>query len=236
MSKIIVQDTWKEDNDIELLEYINMNHELIILSEDELLEIDNVDNYKCIFCDSDIFQQIFINIYKVYQCYPECFSKLYNRNIQVINSNELNRLQKPFFVKPYSNDKLFDGLIVNTEDEIESIAKNIKVYISSVSNFVNEYRIFIFNKKIYSIVDSSNFILHYSVSMPIPQDFINEITKVNIYDFCVIDIGYDKLIEKWSIVEVNPPFSLASYNLDISKYFEFCVNAYLYIKKCTDVK
>ena len=172
--KIIIQDTWNEEDDLELLEYVKNNHELIILSEEQLLKITNVNDYDCIFCDSIIFQQIFKNIYNVYQCYPDCFEKLYNRNIQIINSNELTNLQKPFFVKPYSNDKTFDALIINT-DEIKSIEKNIKVYISPISNFINEYRIFVSNKEIYSIVYSGNFIMDNPVSMIITENFIDEI-------------------------------------------------------------
>lgn len=227
--KIIIQDTWKEEDDLELLEYVKKNHELIILSKEDLLKITNINDYGCIFCDTAILQQIFFNIYNIFQCYPECFEKLYNRTIQTINSNELYNLQKPFFVKPYSNDKTFEALIINTDDEIESIDKNITVYTSSMSNFINEYRIFISNCKIYSIVDSGDFIMDNPVSMSIPTEFIDSIVELNIYDFCVIDIGYDKLINKWSVVEVNPPFSLSSYDLEIGKYFQFCVDAYSYI-------
>ena len=227
--KIIVQDTWKEEDDLELLEYVKKNHELIILSEEDLLKITNINDYGCIFCDTAILQKIFKNIYNVFQCYPECFEKLYNRTIQTINSNELYNLQKPFFVKPYSNDKTFEALIINTDDEIESIDKNITVYTSSMSNFINEYRIFVSNCKIYSIVDSGDFIMDNSVSMSIPKEFIDSVVELNIYDFCVIDIAFDKLINKWSVVEVNPPFSLSSYDLEIGKYFQFCADAYSYI-------
>ena len=227
--KIVIQDTWTEEDDLELLEYVEKNHELVTLSEEELLKITDVNEYGCIFCDSVILQQILKNIYTVNQCYPECFAKLYNRNIKVMNSNELYGLTKPFFVKPYSNDKTVDSSIINTNSDIDYIEKNIKVYTSSICNFINEYRIFVSNKEVYSIVDSSSFIMDNPVFMDCPKDFIEEIVTLNIYDFCVIDIGFDKLIKKWSVVEVNPPFSLSSYDLDIRKYFEYCVNAYSYI-------
>lgn len=106
-----------------------------------------------------------------------------------------------------------------------NITKDDQLYVCDIVEFVNEFRLFIENKKLAGIVESTNFIVSYDKAKSIdpPQNFINELLKINPYDFCVIDIGMMSN-DKWAIVEIIPPFSLSSYNWEIGKYFDYCKN------------
>ena len=96
--------------------------------------------------------------------------------------------------------------------------------ISIKITFLNEFRLFIANNKIFGLIESSSFLLdnHKIVSIKPDQLFLDKVLKYNTYQFCIIDIGFEKETNNWAIVEVNPFYALSSYDFAIDKYFEFC--------------
>lgn len=115
-----------------------------------------------------------------------------------------------------------------------NILDNDYLYISDIVEFINEFRLFIGKNKIYGIVESTDILINSekSVSIKPPEDFLNKVLQNNTFDFCVIDIGIIDFdgIYKWSIVEVNPPFALSSYDWPIENYYNYCKDAFNYIK------
>ena len=150
---------------------------------------------------------------------------------------------KPYFVKPVINNKRFTGFVINNDNDNYSIYRlacydtgndmesSMDIYVCDPVNFVNEYRLFIGNNKIYGITESSKYLLDsIKIKSVMPEEsFIKEILgRLEKYEpniFCVIDIG---MLDngQWVIVEANPPFSLNNYDFPIDKYYEYCKLAY----------
>jgi hypothetical protein len=238
----VIQDTWNEEDDIELLNYVaDKNLKTKYLSENEILNT-NITNIDVLFCDTDIIQKK-IKSELVPDCYPLQFKTLYNRNIQKIKLKNLNDIQKPYFVKPFENNKSFDARrIYNDENHkylLEDLSElnfkeNDYLYICTIVEFVNEFRLFIGNNKIYGVVESTDILINSkkSVSIKPPEEFLDKILQLNTFNFCVIDIGIINFNGShiWSIVEVNPPFALSSYKWPIDSYYKYCKDAFNYLK------
>tara|TARA_R100001163_G_C5068494_1_gene208934 strand:+ start:2334 stop:3110 length:777 start_codon:yes stop_codon:yes gene_type:complete len=249
--RTIIQDTWNQPDDLELIEFMLKNKiKFSILSKSQILKY-NSREIDALFCDTKIIQlklQKDRYIYNVPKTYPECFHAsndildLYHRKIQIItlqqffdSIKDLSNITQPFFIKPFLNDKSFNALVVNTKWDVAHLKstckdpENTKIYISEPAKFINEFRLFIGKNKIYGIVESSNYILDphdiRSVDGP-PKTFIQEILKrIDHHAFYVVDVGMLST-GKWAVVEVNPPFSLSSYDLDIKCYYNFCKDAW----------
>lgn len=239
----VIQDTWNEEDDIELLNYVaDKNLKTKYLSENEILNT-NISNIDVLFCDTDIIQKK-IKSELVPDCYPLQFEALYNRDIQKIKLKNLNYIQKPYFVKPYENNKSFDARRVYNNDNQEYLLQDLSelnfkendyLYVCAVVEFINEFRLFIGNGKIYGIVESTDILINSkkSVSIKPPQDFLDKVLQLNTFNFCVIDVGIINFSGShiWSIVEVNPPFALSSYDWPIDSYYKYCKDAFNFLKK-----
>jgi len=198
-------------------------------------EIKNVNpkNYDVIFADTSIIQEVLGKFNKSvdYNSYHPMFITLFKRKIEVVDHSQLLNCEKPFFVKPYDNYKSFEAVIVETEKDINLIPKSDqKYYKCQFVKFVNEFRLFVSPGK-YEIIESSDFIISSSKikRTDVDQKFIEDILKVNTFDYVIIDIGCIEIsvgVFEWVIVEINPPYSLTSYNLDIEIYYNYCVNAW----------
>nr|QBK87142.1 MAG: protein of unknown function DUF4343 [Marseillevirus LCMAC201] len=227
---IIIQNTWNDDDDEELYEYLDTHHiKYDTKTEQEILKL-NPYNIEILFCDTNILQELLNtnNIsFELPNQYPQEFSHIYHRNICKSTFCKSLSTPIPYFIKPVDQNKLFGGVVYDKYDinflKSLNILDDYPVYISDVVQFVNEYRIFVANKKSCGIIETSHFILPpdiISSKFP-PIDFINTILELNPYKFCVIDIGMLNSGE-WAVVEVNPSFSLSSYEWDIEKYVNYC--------------
>ena len=226
----IIQDTWTGDDDMELYQYMDENNIAYqSLSGDEILKLD-ANTLDLLFCDTQIYQKMVSN-YVPPDTYPVCFQKYYHRNIVKMKLSDCLHLEKPYFVKPATNNKVFNATIVKDEYDIAYLqsenSEDSDIYVSDVVNFVNEYRLFILNYELYGIVESSQYILDAEKirSQNPPKEFVDEILKINPYKCVVIDIGLLDTGE-WAVVEVNPPFSLSSYDLPIEKYYRYSQNVW----------
>jgi hypothetical protein len=236
---VIIQNTWSGDDDKDLLDYVKIkNMKVKFLSKEEILQL-SVEEIEVLFADTTIMQQIIKK--KFTNCYPTQFNELYLRNIEIMKVKDLKNLNKKCFVKPYNNDKSFESHIIRSENDVKFLLDDIKknniledenVFVCQLVNFVNEYRLFIANNKVCGIVNSTDVLIHKDKAKHFdpPSDFIDKILSINPYPFCVIDVGsIDKKTEyQWTIVEVNPPFALTSYDWNIENYFNYCKDAWNY--------
>ena len=220
----IIQNTWNEEDDQELLEYLGKEKpNYRVLDRESILKL-NPLIIEVLFASTDIIQKILPNV-EVPNTYPDCFTSLYHRNIRKIKLQECVNLNFPFFVKPYDNNKSFMAIVVRNDNDLTYVmSQHVEyVYISDVVEFTNEYRIFLQKGKIWGIQESSDFILDENRvnHEPPPVEIVRNICELNTFEFCVVDVGLTSE-NNWCVVEVNPAFALTSYNLDIDKYFNYC--------------
>lgn len=159
--------------------------------------------------------------------YPSVFEKLFKRKILKMKFRDFLNLPNTYFVKPIGNSKLFHAKIVKDRWDIaylkEILNDDDSIYVCEVVKFINEYRLFIANFNLFEMIETSHFILDDKkiISNISPNNFIDDILKINPYNFIIIDIG-QMSDGKWCIVEINPPFSISSYGLNIERYFQYC--------------
>lgn len=246
---IIIQNTWNQEDDQELLEFFqSQGKKYQVMSGEEILKL-NPKSLDVLFADTSIVQRLLGNLYQTVDTYPDCFKTLYKRQIQKRKFVELETIRseilkvggkeevvlEPFFVKPYTNDKLFDAQVIKNYEDLYYFATYCGAdddyfYQSSIFNFVNEYRMFIADSKLFAIVESSDYILNSDtiIRLEPPREFIQQIIDANVYPWVIIDIGMNSG-GVWAVVEANPPFALSSYGLDIQRYFNYCQMAWIKI-------
>jgi hypothetical protein len=235
---VIIQDTWSEEDDQELLEYCK-KYKTKILSKKEIMEL-NVLHIDVLFCATKTVQKV-LKTYKCPDTYEKCFQSLYKRHIECITIKECEALKLPYFIKPVANDKSFGAMIIKTMNDLKHVKTFLnpdqQIYISSLVDLKNEYRLFIGDNKLYGMANASEYIayflnidadyLKYFNTAP-PADFIDEILRLNNIGFCVVDVAL-KSDQTWIVVEVNPPFAISSYDLPIKQYFDYCHSAWKHI-------
>lgn len=88
----VIQDTWNEADDIELLNYVaDKKIKTKYLSRNEIINT-SISNIDVLFCDTDIIQKK-IKSELVPNCYPLQFKLLYNRDIKIIKLQDLNKIK-----------------------------------------------------------------------------------------------------------------------------------------------
>jgi hypothetical protein len=242
---VVIQNTWTEEDDQELLEYCK-KYETVILSKEEILKL-NINNIKVLFCATKIIQKM-ITGYIVPDTYEKCFSEFYKRNIQLKSLKDCYNMPMPFFVKPCANDKSFDAMVINKKSDLDYLHSFMSLdkilYTSSIIKLKNEYRLFIGDKKLYGVANSSEYVMdfldlemkytkYFNISPPL--EFIDGILAANTIGFCIVDIGLTS-DGTWVVVEVNPPFSISSYDFPINEYFDYCSDAWQYVVKTNKFK
>jgi len=232
VTRFVIQSSWDEPEDEELHEFVRGTGLPVQLAEeDELLAMTPADS-TMIFADTSIIQQI-VDPSVVPDTYPDCFQQLYGRKI-VKEILVAASSSPPFFVKPAAGHKAFDARLVRTLEEAQRVAlkaKESEVYICEAVQFVSEHRVFLSPGRIWGVREYSDEVLGgesiVAGNAP-PQDFLDQVMACNSLGFVVVDVGLTSL-GKWCVVEVNPPFSLSSYGLDIEIYMEYCCAAWSYV-------
>lgn len=230
----IVQDTWTEEDDQELHEYLKKSDIRYEAVDRETIKTLRPMDLEMIFCDTDLMQELLRShhLYNEIETYPESLNKFYNRDIKKIQPKVLldsSQYPYPYFIKPVSNDKSFNGTLISSEMERDFVMSQMKnhddlIYYCHEIKPVNEYRIFVVDHKMFGIVDCSDFLIDTPIrkSVPPSTQYIDDVLKHNTYSHCVIDVAMDKSGDFWYVIEVNPPFSLMSYGFPIDRYVEFC--------------
>ena len=206
---IIISKVWYDwEESIEIIEYCEKNNLEYQIKEDN--EISQMTGDHVYFCNYDVRK------YSVVDTYDEKYNKFYKRMIGRYNVNDLIFIDK-FFMKPI-DDKIFDGIIIDSDkmlNEYKQIYKNINVYMSEYINIKSEYRLLIGDNKLY---DSC---LIKGEEICLDNNFIQELLDITENYLC-IDIGYNN---EWFIVEINPPFSIEQYDININSYMQFCIDS-----------
>lgn len=224
--KFLIHDVWHEwGESVDIIEYCNKNNfQYEILSSDELLS--RKDFFSCIyFCDTNIvYEKLLQNKMEHLSnsTYDVRFNDFFGRTIEQKKLVDIV-FQDKIFVKPVLNTKLFSGTIIENNTQLEILKNNfgkIDVYISNIIDIEGEYRLLIGNNKLYG---SSHMKGSYDEKY---LDAINvdQLIKLVGKDYMCVDMGITKN-NKCILVEINPPYSLDSYDIELDKYFEFCIDA-----------
>jgi hypothetical protein len=224
----VIQDTWDEPEDQELIENAKP---CVTLPGEKVLTLNPLD-YKCVFADTQIMQKL-LRVDNM-DTYPLHFHGLYKRNILLCPVKEFMEKDAPMFVKPWKNNKTFDALVLNPQDKYDrdylvSKTESLEdlVYVCELVTFLNEFRLFVANGRLHGMQESSAYVLPEKqiASRRPSEEFIKTVLEKNRDKFCVIDVG-EIQGKGFCVVEVNPPFALSSYDYPIEKYISFCSSAY----------
>ena len=244
----ILEDTWTYETNYnaiisnseadDIINYAKINNiECKILSVRELYEYDSNDFLKCIFfCNTDIVQYHLFKINRmdlVPNTYDIRFAELFNRHIETMSLAEFDKKYKGIkkFIKPYDNNKDFDGRLISNILDFESYGIPIpdldkQIYCADPIIFLSEVRLLIGNNQLYGHGHiCKNRIDNYLDN----KQFIQQIINLSNGDYLCVDIGFvfdDKLNKfHWIIIEINPPFSLDDYDIRFDDYIRFCIDA-----------
>ncbi len=169
--------------------------------------------------------------------YDKTFDDFYNRNITKYVYKDIFKVSYPYFVKSAGNDKSIDGTIIKNSDDVADLwcinqiflYDDMELYVCDVVNFKVEYRLLVGDNKIYAIGyqkgNKSNF----------PSEhFLHKILEKSNGKYYCIDIGL--ISNSWSIVEINPPFSLDDFDISLNVYIEYAVDFWKYVRsKCPSI-
>jgi hypothetical protein len=238
--EVILEDTWNYYEEAEdIILYCNDNNiKCTVLSRQEISNMPDFFNY-IFFCSTNIVYQKL----KEHDClnlcpdtYENVYNEFYCRKIEKVKVNEI-KITGDIFIKPCDNDKLFDGFIAKTQQEIDNLKYldcDIIVYKSNVIHITSEYRLLIGNMKLYGSAcikcekhvkcDKDNPIETY-----IDLKFLDQLIELTGENFRCIDIGFDGKV--WFIIEINPPYALDDYDMNIKNYMEFCIDSCIFINK-----
>jgi len=181
------------------------------------------------FCSTTVVQFHLNKIgYSIPDTYQQNFNKFFKRKIEKCQYQNLLTTEFPIFIKPVGNDKKFDGTVfenldqfkeilsINTLDDTLEIKPGMEFYISSILKFEVEYRLFIGNGHIYASAFQKG-----NDKIKIDENFVEEIILTCGKEFFAVDIGFIKENSEWAIVEINPPFALDDYEIDLEIYIKY---------------
>lgn len=177
---------------------------------------------------STVFKRLMVT--PINDCYPESLHGFLNRKIWTTNVRKLlkdypDAEKTPFFVKPKSTAKLFNGFVVNNPVDLyhlDGIAKDTEIYCSTVVNWLSEYRVFVHQSKIVGVKWYAGDKQH-SIDMEVVQSAIGTFahaeqrTVAYAIDFGVLENGSTALVE-W-----NDAYALGSYGLEKDIYTDMII-------------
>lgn len=250
-TKFVVQDTWNEEDDQELRDYLEeQSNDLSYLSKEDILMLPQPSPDTVLFADSSLVQTILQTENRkdvIIDSYPDAFQHLYKRKIiKTALAAASIATDFPYFVKLQGSNKDFTARIVHSKEDhdglVEEIGIHTPVYVCDVVDYVAEYRLFLTANDLVAICEYSEYMIghrlqnhHYNDQSPlvvenvqeVPRDFLNQVLRAHgtLNTCCVVDVGLSS-DGKWSVVECNPPFSLSSYGLDMKTYVDYCTHAW----------
>lgn len=242
---ILIEDNWIEDIESiesdDIIKFINKNnYTYSIKTYDELLDIDSNSFFDTLcLCNTEIIQYHLEKLNKL-NCVPDTYEPIYKyyfyRNIEKMSFRDFTKkyLGTKKFIKPCKNNKLFDGKVVKdltdfTDFCIDIPEDNTEIYVTDPIKILCEVRLLIGNNKLYGY----GYISTKKDNSYLKSDLINDLIKITNNKFRCIDIGLSIINnkKKWIVIEINPPFSLNNYDIDIKSYIDFCIDSFEDIKK-----
>jgi len=223
----------------DIISYCKTNNIICnVMQSCELDKIDNIDFMQSVpFCNTTIVQKnLMANKLEIIDTYSPIFNELYGRDIKKMSFGELVwHNEFPYFLKLVGNSKEIDGTIIESAHDLNILLNNIpeldskSFYVSNVVSFNAEYRLFIGNSTLYGMRRQKGFYKEHINKDS--KDFITQIINKSNNIYCIVDIGFNYGTDEWQIVEVNPPFSVDDYGLDINIYMIYCINAWINLTK-----
>lgn len=204
------------------------------------------------FCDTKIVQQHLSNLGLssiIPDTYDQRFKAYFNREIEMLPFTEF--LQKyrgqARFVKPVSNNKDFSGCVIESLDDFENRGcekpnVNQMIYTCKPVDFITEIRLLIGNHQLYADAHVSG---KRNSSWKKEENMIQDLIKIIGDQFLCIDLGLIRIEKEavvkyqWSIIEINPSFSLDDHGMPFDQYINFydtackCIYKYYYNKNFT---
>lgn len=145
-----------------------------------------------------------------------------------------NKIEYPFFVKPFDTYKLFTGFVCQREfniNRISHVSDDVEVFVSSVVEFISEYRCFVLNNE---LVGCKNYTGDFTLS-PAFEDF-NYIKRIisqyknspSAYtlDIGILEDGGDYGID---VIEINDGYGFGAYGLNPIIYCKMIASRWLEI-------
>jgi len=240
---VILEDTWEADDVKNWCASKNISCEE--LSVDTLEAIDAVAFVNSTYmCNTKLVQEKLQEArlqHKVPSTYPVQLRPLLHRNVEEKLLGDISSSNLPSFIKPVSNDKCFDGRVIEDQDSLSRLMEEARdihcpVWTSDKVSFLVEYRLFIGCGNVYGC----GRIQGCSDAVP-PASFVNELLACCGSDvYWAVDVGLMTRVHDdsyhsdagkreapscWAVVEVNPPFSLDDHGLDIDSYCQYCQDA-----------
>ena len=252
MKSFVIQDSWNEEDDVELRDHVESLPDATVryMSESDILAtMSPLSSEIILFCDSHIVQKLLNRRKAVVPSYPEELSQYYGREIRLQSLSELSGNELPYFVKLAGSDKTTMARVVRTRQEESALQSELEagapeqptVYVSSVVDFVSEWRLFLSPDRLWGCQEYSEYMVGHRLMNQdlsdstvlelchveqVPQEFTDQVRQAaRPLGFVVVDVGLTSS-GVWSVVECNPPFSLSSYDLPIDIYVDYCVEAW----------
>lgn len=213
--------SWDEDID-DLLEWCKAS-EIVVneVSEDDLANMDSKEFVKTpAFTNTEVVSKHLVNLgKKIVDTYEPRFMELFGRKIWKGIPDKF-----PVFVKPCTNDKAFDGVVVNS---LEDLAEHLEKYDLNISDFDEFYL-----SEVVKFVEEKRMLIGRGLKYNrepdwIPQEFIDKLLECAGKEYFTVDVG---LVDaghgelECKIVEVNPPYSIDSHDIHIDTYMRFCMD------------
>lgn len=234
MVKFLVEDEWEADDIISHCK--DHGYEYKVLSQDEIRHLSVEEFLEYVpFCSTLVVQSKLKEKgldHLIPDTYTAIFEDLYGRKITHITYKDLGSVSFPYFIKSAGNDKIIDGTVVTNKDELDDVWTNVsrindvnpgpdmELYICDPISFMSEHRLLIGKSTIYG----RGFQRGNSDIIP-TLDIIENIIRLAKEKFYCVDVGYDG--SKWIIVEVNPPFSLDDFGIELDKYIQYAVDFWM---------
>ncbi len=243
--EVVVQYEWLESrfdlpSDPILTHCMGIQQTLHLMSREELIDMNRDEFLRCVwFCDTDIVQKHLRTPSIVPDTYESDFAEFFNRKIEKMTWAEYveKYANVPKFIKPVGNLKGFTGRVFPDFEDflLSENTPNLSdlIYVVEPVKIKSEARLLIGSGNLYG---SSITVHGESPDYRDQKDFIQKLIEITGNRYRCIDIGYMENPEtkewKWSVVEVNPPFSLDAYEIPFADYMEFCSGAsdYLYAR------
>lgn len=183
--------------------------------------------------------------------YDPAFAKFFKREIEIITLDILRDKylanDESRFIKPLGNSKSFNGQVIDDFgdldklfDEHPELSPTTRVYSAPVIDIQGEIRLLIGSGHLYGSGQIS-------VANPPNKDYlelstssIGGVSNTSVLDklitatgdrFLCVDIGWVPELERWVVVEINPPFSLEDYDIPLTDYLRFTEDAFHWIRE-----
>ena len=250
---VLLEDTWEADDIKDECSRVSITCRE--LSVGDIEEVNAIEFSKSTFmCNTELTQRKLREaglLNKVPSTYPNSLQNLLKRSVKQRILKTISVSDLPIFIKPVSNDKSFDGRVVQDMPGLASLREEAGdgeclVWVAEKVCFLVEHRLFVGGGELYG----TGRIQGKGDAVP-PESFVREVLACCGVDvFWAVDVGLMTPLpgtgeggggnrgqeegseeECWAVVEVNPPFALDDHGLAIEPYCRYCRDACAWLRR-----